>query len=528
MTISTTDTQTDYAGDGVTQQFSFAFAAREPQDVTVLLTNTTQSEIEFDGSPIAGGGSYQAILNVDYTVSLSEPGGTVDFGTSEAPASGLRITVRRSTALTQDTDYTPGDPFPAQSHEEALDKLTLIAQELQRGIDFSVRFPLGDDPATHNELPLATERAGKVLTFDAQGNPTTGKDLPVATVSNFAETLLDDTDAPTARGTLGLGSIATQSASSVNITGGSISGINDLAVADGGTGASTPSGARSNLGLVIGSDVQGYDAGLNDIAGLSPNLDRFIVGNGSNWIAENRSQARVSLGLGDLATLNQPKQPTLNAYKVFDSDTTWSRETGTVRVIVEVLGGGGGGGGAAASNANDETGIGGGGGAGGYAIAEIDVSSINSASITVGSGGSGGSAGGNSGSAGGNSEWSDGTNTVTGNGGNGGGTGGPSNSIQFVGNSASGGNASGGDVNVTGEGSVENPSFAGGISGTGPGGSTIYGSSPRQNATTGSKDGGDGNGFGSGGTGGVSTNNAGNAAAGGNGGPGIVIVREYK
>jgi hypothetical protein len=35
--------------------------------------------------------------------------------------------------------------------------------------------------------------------------------------------------------------------SSVNITGGAISGITDLAVADGGTGASTVAGAQTNL-----------------------------------------------------------------------------------------------------------------------------------------------------------------------------------------------------------------------------------------------------------------------------------------
>jgi hypothetical protein len=51
----------------------------------------------------------------------------------------------------------------------------------------------------------------------------------------------------TVRTSLGLGSIATQASNSVSITGGSITGITDITVADGGTGASTEAGARSNL-----------------------------------------------------------------------------------------------------------------------------------------------------------------------------------------------------------------------------------------------------------------------------------------
>jgi hypothetical protein len=59
----------------------------------------------------------------------------------------------------------------------------------------------------------------------------------------------------TQRTLLGLGTIATQDANNVAITGGAISGITDLAIADGGTGASTPSGALQNLEPVVTATV---------------------------------------------------------------------------------------------------------------------------------------------------------------------------------------------------------------------------------------------------------------------------------
>ena len=70
-----------------------------------------------------------------------------------------------------------------------------------------------------------------------------------------------------------------------------------LAISDGGTGATSASAARTALGLVIGTNVQAFDAQLSDIAGLTPSDGNFIVGDGSNFVLESGSTARASLGL---------------------------------------------------------------------------------------------------------------------------------------------------------------------------------------------------------------------------------------
>lgn len=136
--------------------------------------------------------------------------------------------------------------------------------------------------------------------------------------------LLDDADAATQRNTLGLGTFATQNANNVaitggTITGGTITGITDLAVADGGTGASDAATARSNLGVAIGTNVQAYDAGLNSIAGLTTAADQTIYTTSADTYAvtgltaagraliddADAAAQRTTLGLGSVATANQ-------------------------------------------------------------------------------------------------------------------------------------------------------------------------------------------------------------------------------
>ena len=171
------------------------------------------------------------------------------------------------------------------------------------------------------------------------------------TLTEAGRALLDDADASSQRTTLGLDSMAVQAASAVAITGGTavlssgtisyatinggvISGITDLAIADGGTGSSTASGARSNLGLVIGTDVQAYDAALASIAGLTVASGEFIYAIASDTYATttitaagrailddaSASDQRTTLGLGSLAVQNTVTSGNYDAGSIVTAD----------------------------------------------------------------------------------------------------------------------------------------------------------------------------------------------------------------
>ncbi|MES2494649.1 MAG: hypothetical protein V4618_00915 [Pseudomonadota bacterium] len=134
------------------------------------------------------------------------------------------------------------------------------------------------------------------------------KDSDLTAIAALATTstgrdLLTSADAAGIRTKAGLGTIATQAASAVTITGGTISGITDLALADGGTGAGTASGARTNLGLVIGSDVQAYDAELAALAGVTSAANKlpYFSGSGTAAVTDLSSYGRTLIDDADAA-----------------------------------------------------------------------------------------------------------------------------------------------------------------------------------------------------------------------------------
>ncbi len=138
MTVSSSTAQTGpLAGDGTTTKFAFSVQMTSAADVRVVLT-TQSSGLYADEDLIA---------NTDYTVDLNAdqddtPGGTITCTT--APLTGESITILRNIEPTQGASIPNQSAFYPKVLEAALDKLTMLVQQLQTDVNRAYRSPYGD------------------------------------------------------------------------------------------------------------------------------------------------------------------------------------------------------------------------------------------------------------------------------------------------------------------------------------------------------------------------------------------------
>ena len=123
MTISTTTIKNSFTGNGSTTAFTYTFPINTTAEILVIERSATGAEtIRAEGT---GSTNYGIANN-------GAAGGIVTMVT--APAAGVTLILRRNTALTQETDYVANDPFPAETHEDTLDKLQMQIQEVQEEV----------------------------------------------------------------------------------------------------------------------------------------------------------------------------------------------------------------------------------------------------------------------------------------------------------------------------------------------------------------------------------------------------------
>lgn len=165
MTVPATVSVIRYTGDNSTVAFTYPF----------VLNDTAHMEVTLDG----------VVQSTGFTTVGVAPtvGGTVTF--SVAPATDVIVGLRRVVPYSQLIDYITGGAFPADTHELALDLLTMLAAQNKEITDRCLQYPVTSETADA-ELPDPddTANSGRIMRYN-----TTGIDLVEYAASDIVQPL---------------------------------------------------------------------------------------------------------------------------------------------------------------------------------------------------------------------------------------------------------------------------------------------------------------------------------------------------
>jgi hypothetical protein len=166
MTISSTTVRNSYSGDNSTTTFSYTFKIFADSDIQVIIRS-------------ANGTETTKTITTHYTVTGAgnSGGGSVIFTSGNIPTSTQTVVLRRNIPQTQAIDYIANDPFPAESHEEGLDRATMAIQQLQEELTRSIKLSKTNTMTSTEFSVGASDRANKILAFDTNGELSVTQEL---------------------------------------------------------------------------------------------------------------------------------------------------------------------------------------------------------------------------------------------------------------------------------------------------------------------------------------------------------------
>lgn len=173
-----------YTGNGVADTFSYTFKINDKTEVSVYETNDSGVETLLT-------------VDTDYTVNgVGVDGGGTIVRAAGALPSDYTWFIRSNFEETQVTAFTSQGAFFPDLHENAMDKLTLLIQQILDKI--SRTFTLSDSYSGPLPLSLQNPDAGKVLRWNSDESGIENFDTDAAYVNITGDQMLNPLKGPTA------------------------------------------------------------------------------------------------------------------------------------------------------------------------------------------------------------------------------------------------------------------------------------------------------------------------------------------
>lgn len=313
MTISTQDSKVNYQGNGQTTVFQIPFPFLENEQIYVQKKDAEGNLINYTYA-------------TDYTVKGAgeENGGSVTLNV--APEQGSTISIYRDVPLTQEVDYRENEIFPAETHEEALDKLTMEVQQIQEQLDRSVkvdRFSDVDPDIIVKEIERVYDSTDNIDIVANNINDVNTVADNIAIVNTVAGDI--DSVVTTATNVEDVKTVA-QNKASLNVTAANITDVKTVAkdIASVNTTATNIEDVKTNATNI--TDINTNAANITDIKNVSTikdkvstvalnntkvttvadNIDNVnvVANNITNVVRTGASINNVNTVAGDIANVN--------------------------------------------------------------------------------------------------------------------------------------------------------------------------------------------------------------------------------
>ena len=275
MTVQTELRRVVQTGNGATATFYFNAPVLGLDDLDIYTVTTAGVQtLQTRG----GAGTF------DYTMTINSSTKYATVTLNNNLTNGFKVVMLRSTAITQGVDYVEGDPFLAETHEGALDRLTIIATQLQEQLDRSVKVV---ETSATTGIKIEELEADKILVVNSAADGLTmGPTL--AEVDTVADSIADvQTVAASIASVNTVASDLNEAVSEINTVAVNITNVNS-----------------------VGTYISNVNTVATDIAAINTNA--------TNIVAIQNASTNATNAANSATTAEAARDATLAAYDSFD------------------------------------------------------------------------------------------------------------------------------------------------------------------------------------------------------------------